>query len=84
MRSGLATLAKTSSLHCGSSNVFLKVSVSDPRRHLVTMRMGRMNTMKTGMKRTMRMALRMKARMARTTAMGRRRKPTRAPHTEQL
>ena len=48
------------------------------------MRMGRMNTMKTGMKRTMRMALRMKARVARTTAMGRRRKPTRAPHTEQL
>ena len=79
----LVTFEKTSSLHLCSSEIFIPVSESWPRRHFVTIRIGRMKTMKTGMKRTMRMALRMKARMARTIAMGRRRKPTRAPHNEQ-
>ena len=73
-----------SSLHLCSSEIFITLSVFWPRRHFVTIRMGRMKTMKTGMKRTMRMAERMKASVARTMAMGRRRKPTSAPHTEQL
>ena len=80
----IITFEKTSSLHLCSSEIFITVSESWPRRHFVTIRMGRMKTMKTGMKRTMRMALRMKAMVARTTAMGRRRNPTSAPHTEQL
>lgn len=79
----LVTFEKTSSLHLCSSEIFITVSESWPRRHFVTIRIGRMKTMKMGMKRTMRMAERMKAIVARTTAMGRRRKPTSAPHREQ-